>query len=389
VSNVPPCPAILAAFLALGGSASDNCDSDLTYSCSDGPLVGGFCGGSIARMHTVTDASSNSASCVQIVTVSDTTPPVVTCPPDQTRPWTNGAAPAFGMVTANDTCDTNVTVTFVDGELPATCPAVRVFRRTWTATDDCDNQTTCSQTITFVDASVATNVLASHSIGCYARGGTNTVTCTIRNQTCRRLLSLVWEPILPAGWALLSVSGDGGPEIGPDRKIVFLAAGLTNEVLAFSYTASAPAGEQGGREIRGALEYHLEGDANASLAVAVPDPLLIADCCHSADCDCDRVIDSTEVAFWRIGGREPITAPTSRATASRRGWVTTVANATARTIGNRPGSSTVWRSPAPWLTGGPAATGSSRLASTASRPVARLGGAKPGRWPPRRQANQV
>jgi hypothetical protein len=39
----------------------------------------------------------------------------------------------------------------VDSELPASCPAVRIFRRTWTATDDCTNSASCSQTITFVD----------------------------------------------------------------------------------------------------------------------------------------------------------------------------------------------------------------------------------------------
>jgi hypothetical protein len=42
-------------------------------------------------------------------------------------------------------------MTFVDAELPATCPAVRVFRRTWTATDACSNAASCSQTITFID----------------------------------------------------------------------------------------------------------------------------------------------------------------------------------------------------------------------------------------------
>src|SRR5678809_872163 len=31
------------------------CVSDRTYVCTDGPLIGGICGGTIARTHTVTD----------------------------------------------------------------------------------------------------------------------------------------------------------------------------------------------------------------------------------------------------------------------------------------------------------------------------------------------
>ena len=62
-----------------------------------------------------------------------------------------GATPAFDTPTASDTCDTNVTVTFVDATLPAACPAVSIFQRTWTATDACSNSASCSQTITFVN----------------------------------------------------------------------------------------------------------------------------------------------------------------------------------------------------------------------------------------------
>jgi hypothetical protein len=40
-------------FLALGGTASDNCDTNLTYVCTDGPLIGGVCGGTILRTHTI------------------------------------------------------------------------------------------------------------------------------------------------------------------------------------------------------------------------------------------------------------------------------------------------------------------------------------------------
>jgi hypothetical protein len=69
LSNVPPCPTSLAAFLAQGGMASDNCDTNLSYLCSDGPLIGNGSTGTIARTYTVVDDCTNSASCVQTITV--------------------------------------------------------------------------------------------------------------------------------------------------------------------------------------------------------------------------------------------------------------------------------------------------------------------------------
>src|SRR5262249_16320635 len=87
LADGPPCPANLAAILAAGGMAMDNCDTDLTYFCIDGPLRNGTCGGVFARTHTVCDNCTNCASCVQIITINDTIPPVITCPPDQTNEW--------------------------------------------------------------------------------------------------------------------------------------------------------------------------------------------------------------------------------------------------------------------------------------------------------------
>jgi hypothetical protein len=156
---VPACPTNLAAFLALGGTASDTCDTNLTYSCSDAPLTNGICGGTIRRTHTVTDDCTNSASCVQIITVRDTTRPIITCPPDKTfitanctacPPGTNLA----GTATATDNCDTSVDVTYTDS-VTGTCP--KIVTRTWKATDDCGNSNTCVQVIRCLPPSLATD----------------------------------------------------------------------------------------------------------------------------------------------------------------------------------------------------------------------------------------
>lgn len=68
-----------------GVTASDNCNPSILVSCSDGPLVGGPCGGAIARTYRATDPCGNTSSCTQIFTVNDDKAPVVTTSPDIVR----------------------------------------------------------------------------------------------------------------------------------------------------------------------------------------------------------------------------------------------------------------------------------------------------------------
>jgi hypothetical protein len=58
------------------------------------------------------------------------------------------------MATATDNCDTNVAVTYTD-QVSGTCP--KTITRTWKATDDCGNYSTCVQTITCTMPSLVTN----------------------------------------------------------------------------------------------------------------------------------------------------------------------------------------------------------------------------------------
>lgn len=106
--------------------------------------------GSFTLTLTVTNQAGCMSTCNQTVSVSDTTPPtVVSCPSDATIQCP--ATPVFGTPTFSDECDTNLTVTFADQNLPASCPAVSKIKRTWTATDDGGNTVQCSQTITVQD----------------------------------------------------------------------------------------------------------------------------------------------------------------------------------------------------------------------------------------------
>ena len=145
-SDVPVRPTSLAQFLDQGGGASDNCDPSLTYTCSDGVLTGGPCGGTILRTHTATDDWANSASCIQIITVRDTIPPVVgPCPAEIVVGTEEGQCSAVVTFTlaATDNCTANPTMVCVPPSgtrFPAGTSNV-----VCTATDDCGNINQCSQ----------------------------------------------------------------------------------------------------------------------------------------------------------------------------------------------------------------------------------------------------
>src|SRR5262249_24972054 len=75
-------------------TATDNCDSNplITYADSEAP---GDCPNTkdITRTWTATDSCGNAARCVQKITVGDTTPPILTCPPTATVACNTSTAP--------------------------------------------------------------------------------------------------------------------------------------------------------------------------------------------------------------------------------------------------------------------------------------------------------
>ena len=135
-------------------SATDNCDPDpvVTYNDSVAP---GTCPqeATISRTWTATDACGNTNTCLQIITVDDSTPPTITdCPADVTIECDETTDPGnTGLASATDNCDTAPVVTYSDLTLEGGCPQEYTITRTWLATDACGNSSTCSQIIT-VDA---------------------------------------------------------------------------------------------------------------------------------------------------------------------------------------------------------------------------------------------
>jgi hypothetical protein len=116
--------------------------------------LGGDCGatGSATVTWMATDPTGNSASCSSTFTIVDTIPPELECPPDAVVTSGDSTAPdATGTATALDACDSAPVITWSDSSSPgggAADPVERVITRSWYATDECGNTSTCDQLIT-------------------------------------------------------------------------------------------------------------------------------------------------------------------------------------------------------------------------------------------------
>ena len=116
---------------------------------SDAPAV--FPAGSTTVTWTATDASGNSATASQVVTVVDTTPPSITAPAGLTIEYTGAPATEdmLGAPTVNDAADPAPQVTVAG--IPTSFP-LGVTSITWTATDKSGNSASAVQTVTAIDA---------------------------------------------------------------------------------------------------------------------------------------------------------------------------------------------------------------------------------------------
>jgi gliding motility-associated-like protein len=144
VGDIPP-PAMLGY--------TDNCDAPGSVMSTDGPLVGGGCGGTVTRTWTATDICGNvSVAATQTFTVMDNTPPTAGTPTALSVECISNIPVPDGAVVPGvaDNCSAAPVVAFVgdvsDGQ---SCP--ETITRTYAVTDDCGNQITVDQTIVVND----------------------------------------------------------------------------------------------------------------------------------------------------------------------------------------------------------------------------------------------
>lgn len=156
-SNVPAPASNLAGFVAQGGSATASSPSCGAITIAFlGDVSSGSCPKTITRTYRASDASGNQATCTQTITVRDTTPPAITCPPplsvqcvaDVPAHATDLASLVTQGGSASDNCG-SPTVTFVSDVPSGSCP--KTITRTYRATDGCGNVTECTQIITVND----------------------------------------------------------------------------------------------------------------------------------------------------------------------------------------------------------------------------------------------
>ncbi|MGB7053998.1 MAG: HYR domain-containing protein [bacterium] len=154
------CQATLPDYTGLATGVSDNCDPSPTVTQS--PTAGTLITGGTTVTLTATDAAANSNNCTFDVTITDITPPTITCPSNLTVGCGESTDPSnTGTATATDNCDPDPVITYSDVQVG------NVITRTWTATDDATNSDNCDQTITIDDTAAPTMQTIAEAEGGY------------------------------------------------------------------------------------------------------------------------------------------------------------------------------------------------------------------------------
>jgi hypothetical protein len=162
-------------------TASDDC-SGATISFNEVTAAGSCAGNyTITRTWTATDVCGNSTSASQVITVIDVTGPLLSgVPANTTVNCTSLPVPA--TVTVSDNCSgvTILGVVFNETITPGSCAGNYVITRTWSATDNCNNTSSSTQTITVIDdiAPVIDPLPAVSTIDCSIAPSFATATAT-------------------------------------------------------------------------------------------------------------------------------------------------------------------------------------------------------------------
>lgn len=149
VGEIPPATSL---------AYTDNCSPAGTILSTDGPLIGGGCGGTVTRTWIATDAcGNNSIPLTQVFTVNDTILPMAgTLAPMTVQCIGDVPVPDTTIIPGvTDNCSALPVVTFVaDISDGLTCP--ETITRTYSVTDNCGNQITVDQTIIVNDTILPT-----------------------------------------------------------------------------------------------------------------------------------------------------------------------------------------------------------------------------------------
>ena len=158
--------ACAATGLVLGSPVTtDNCSAVTTS--NNAPVT--FPIGTTTVTWTAIDAAGNTASAVQLVTVTDNTLPTISAPPSISVP-ANASCVAYNVNLGNPITTDNCTVASVVNNGPSVYP-LGATTVTWTVTDASGNTATANQTITVLDQALPIivapgNLTLAASISC-------------------------------------------------------------------------------------------------------------------------------------------------------------------------------------------------------------------------------
>ncbi len=155
---------------------NDNCS--VASITNDAPTQ--FALGNNTVTWTVTDASGNSTTCSQIVTVIDNELPTITCPANVTVNNDADVCYATGVALDTPVTSDNCSVASVTNDAPTQFPVGDTVV-TWTVTDGSGNTSTCTQTVTVNSTILPLVTIDASPNGPICAGASITFTATPTN----------------------------------------------------------------------------------------------------------------------------------------------------------------------------------------------------------------
>jgi parallel beta-helix repeat protein len=175
-----PCASAVPAPDPSSVTAADNCGT-VRVSFVNDVITNQACANrfTVIRTYRATDSAGNSTTCQQIITVNDTSAPVITSSPSNLTVECSSQVPAAddAAVSATDNCGGPVTITHdADVISNQSCSNQYTISRTYHATDTCGNSTSVTQTITVNDTTPPTiscpvDVTTNTDVGQYFASG--------------------------------------------------------------------------------------------------------------------------------------------------------------------------------------------------------------------------
>ena len=150
----------LDAFLAAGGTASDNCGLDtLSFTLLSETSDNLSCPETVTRVYQIADLCGNMNTCSQTIVIDDIVVPNISCPPgltavcsiDEVDPYLDLDAFLAAGGTASDNCGLDTLSFTLLSETSDNLSCPETVTRIYQISDVCGNVNTCSQTVVIDD----------------------------------------------------------------------------------------------------------------------------------------------------------------------------------------------------------------------------------------------